>query len=79
MPITDEQAQLTHISRLLYTCFPYDGKYILDGNRLIICQSNASKEDLQILYPAAEINPLGDWTGGTDVDTASWAATWLTA
>ena len=24
-----------------------------------------------ILYPAAEINPLGDWTGGTDVDTGA--------
>ncbi len=33
--------------------------------------SNAAKEDLQILFPAAEINPLGDWTGGTDVDTGA--------
>ena len=23
------------------------------------------------LYPDAEINPLGDWTGGTDVDTGA--------
>ena len=23
------------------------------------------------MYPDAEINPLGDWTGGTDVDTGA--------
>ena len=23
------------------------------------------------IYPDAEINPLGDWTGGTDVDTGA--------
>ena len=48
-----------------------DGKYILDDDRLIICQSNASKEELRADYPKAEINPLGDWTGGTDVDTGA--------
>ena len=71
MPVTDEQAQLTHIARLLYTCFPYDGKYILDGNRLIICQSNTARERIEALYLGAEINPLGDWTGGTDVDSGA--------
>lgn len=71
MPVTDEQAQLSHIARVLYSCFPYDGKYILDGNRLIICQSNAKKENIEALYLGAEINPLGDWTGGTDVDTGA--------
>lgn len=43
----------------------------MDGVRLIICQSNVKKADLKKLYPRAEINPLGDWTGGTDVDTGA--------
>lgn len=48
-----------------------DGKYILNGDRLIICQSNATTEDLKKEYPNAEINPLGYWTGGTNVDTGA--------
>jgi len=70
-PVTDEQIVLTALARSIYARYHCDGKYILSGPRLIICQSNAAKEDLQILYPAAEINPLGDWTGGTDVDTGA--------
>ena len=70
-PVTDEQIVLTALARSIYARYHCDGKYILNGPRLIICQSNAKKEDLQILYPAAEINPLGDWTGGTDVDTGA--------
>lgn len=71
MPLTDEQKELAAIARDIYEAFPTDGKYILSGDRLIICQSNAAKADLQRLYPTAEINPLGDWTGGTDVDTGA--------
>ena len=71
VPVTEEQAELTHIAHVLYSRFPYDGKYILDGNRLIICQSNARKDDIEAMYLGAEINPLGDWTGGTDVDTGA--------
>ncbi len=48
-----------------------DGKYIIDGARLILCQSNAPAAKLRKLYPGAEVNPLGDWTGGTDVDTGA--------
>lgn len=43
----------------------------MDGNRLILCQSNVSTEELRNLYPAAEVNPLGDWSGGTDVDSGA--------
>lgn len=71
VPVTDEQRALSKIARNIFDKYPTDGKYILDGDRLILCQSNAAKEDLQILFPAAEINPLGDWTGGTDVDTGA--------
>ena len=41
------------------------------GSTLIICQSNASTAELSNMYPPAEVNPLGDWTGGTDVDTGA--------
>lgn len=71
MPLTPEQKKLSEIARNIYAEYPVDGKYILDGDRLIICQSNARTKDLRVSYPHAEINPLGDWTGGTDVDTGA--------
>lgn len=71
MPVTEEQKKLTYTAEEIYTYYPYDGKYILDGDRLIICQSNADSHDLMDLYPGAEINPLGDWTGGPDVDSGA--------
>ena len=70
-PVTDEQKELARIARVIYAAWPYDGKYILDGNRLIICQSNAPAQVLRSLYPGAEVNPLGDWTGGSDVDSGA--------
>lgn len=71
MPLTDEQKELSRIAREIYAKYPYDGKYVLNGNRLIICQSNAITKELKNTYPHAEINPLGDWTGGTDVDAGA--------
>ncbi len=71
MPVTYEQKLLSCIARRLYCAFPYDGKYILDGDQLIICQSNTETEEIEAMYSNAEINPLGDWTGGTDVDTGA--------
>ena len=71
IPLTQEQKKLSEIARKIYREYPSDGKYILDGDRLIICQSNASSEALRADYPYAKINPLGDWTGGTNVDTGA--------
>lgn len=71
VPLTDEQKKLSKIARDIYKRYPFDGKYILDGKRLIICQSNAKKEELKKLYPEAEVNPIGDWTGGSDVDSGA--------
>ena len=71
VPLTKEQKNLTRIAENIYFHYPYDGKYIIDGEELIICQSNAKTEDLKLLYPDAVINPLGDWTGGTNVDTGA--------
>lgn len=71
MPLTEEQKALSKIAREIYTLYPTDGKYILDEPRLIICQSNAKSVVLKEKYTNAEINPLGDWTGGPDVDTGA--------
>ena len=71
VPLTKEQKELSRIAHDLYFHYPYDGKYILDGEKLVICQSNAKTEDIRERYPNAIINPLGDWTGGTDVDTGA--------
>ena len=71
MPVTDEQTKLCRIAKRLYTHIPRDGKYILDGDRLIICQSGVKASELRELYPDAVINPIGDWTGGTNVDTGA--------
>lgn len=71
MPLTPEQKQLSTIAHRIYEKYKSDGKYILNGVRLILCQSNAPTQELAEAYPGAEINPLGDWTGGTDVDTGA--------
>jgi S-adenosylmethionine synthetase len=71
VPLTNEEYMLSEIARNIYKAYPYDGKYILDGDRLIVCQSNASTEELEKLCPGAIINPLGDWTGGPDVDSGA--------
>ena len=71
VPLTDEEKKLSAIARDIYKAYLFDGKYILDGERLIICQSNAKTKELRKKYPGADINPIGDWTGGTDVDTGA--------
>jgi S-adenosylmethionine synthetase len=70
-PVTEEQKKLTALARQIYDAYKSDGKYILDGDRLIICQSNADSTFLRKYYPKAEVNPLGDWTGGSDVDSGA--------
>lgn len=71
VPLTAEEIAMAQIARDIYKEYPCDGKYILNGDRLIICQSNAKTEEIAKKYPTATINPLGDWTGGTDVDTGA--------
>lgn len=71
VPLTQEQKLLSRIARKIYERYPYDGKYILCPHRMIICQSHAKSVDLHKMYPMADVNPLGDWTGGTDVDTGA--------
>ena len=71
MPVNEEQKALADIARDIYYTYPFDGKYIIDGARLIICQSNADTEELKSRYPGAEVNPIGAWVGGTNVDTGA--------
>lgn len=71
MPLTYEQETMSDIAHRIYNKYKSDGKYILDKDKLIICQSNAKNEELKELFPKAIINPLGEWTGGTDVDTGA--------
>lgn len=70
-PVTEEQKRLTNIAKEIYAENTHDGKYILDGKRLIICQSHAPNGNLIKKFPRAEINPLGYWTGGSDVDSGA--------
>ena len=70
-PVTEEQKKLCGIARAIYAFNRTDGKYILNGDRLIICQSNAKSDELRSIFPNAEVNPLGDWTGGYNVDTGA--------
>lgn len=71
MPLTSEQKVISSMAHDLYRLYPYDGKYIIDEMKIIICQSNADTKHLKELYPTAFINPLGDWTGGINVDTGA--------
>lgn len=73
MPLTDEEKRLSMIAHDIYKYHPTDGKYILNDSedKFIICQSNVKAEELRKIYRNAVINPLGDWTGGTDVDAGA--------
>ena len=75
VPLTDEQKKLSKIAREIYDIYGSDGKYILDGDFLITCQSNCDGRIMKIIenngIPHGIINPLGDWTGGTDVDAGA--------
>ena len=70
MPVTDEQKTLTSVAYDIYEKYNSDGKYIIDEDKLIICQSKAGKE-LNEEYVDAKVNPLGYWTGGIDVDSGA--------
>ena len=71
VPLSNEEKELSGIARDIYKKYPTDGKYVLDKDKLVICQSNAKTNELKKTYPNAIINPLGEWTGGSDVDTGA--------
>jgi S-adenosylmethionine synthetase len=75
VPVNEEVKKLSTLVRRLYEYYPTDGKFILAGDRLIACQSNATQQELEdsLISTGLKlvINPLGEWTGGTDVDTGA--------
>ena len=76
VPLTYMEKDLSRIARNIYEIYPSDGKYILTNDKLIVCQSNVDTEHLKYQLEGATVgkvivNPLGDWTGGTDVDTGA--------
>lgn len=80
VPVSKEEEKLSTAVRALYESFPTDGKFIYDESTgtVIACQSNAKNGDIDDklcdLFPETGdfiINPLGEWTGGTNVDTGA--------
>ena len=60
------------LCRHLYENFPYDGKIVVnnDTGDVTVCWSNVTNEEIKKIAPYATlINPIGPWTGGTNVDT----------
>lgn len=83
VPTSQEELLLSETVRSLYAKMPTDGKFIYDKEDgiFIACQSNATFEDIadgfnnsplsQQLVNRVITNPLGPWTGGTNVDTGA--------
>ena len=71
--VTEEQKQLTELVRSIYKSVPRDGKYILNNGHIVMCQSCIDTEKWRetVNFKNITINPLGNWTGGTDVDTGA--------
>lgn len=76
MPLTEEQKTLSFVAHETYMKHPADGKFILSNGRLIACQSCVNSEDFERELKNAYtdnvlVNPLGDWTGGLNVDSGA--------
>lgn len=87
VPVNKEESRLSSFVRRLYEDFPTDGKFIYDESgevpQIIMCQSNADNAILEQMAVsclehdgdsgkiAITVNPLGEWTGGTNVDTGA--------
>lgn len=80
VPVGGEESIISRVVRKLYAKWPTDGKFIYDDptRTFISCQSSA-KSDEVAREVACElngldrniVNPLGEWTGGPDVDTGA--------
>ena len=75
VPLSNLEKEISKVARKIYEKYPHDGKYILTNDKLIICQSNALSEDIYEEFKNIRenviVNPLGYWTGGTNVDTGA--------
>lgn len=80
VPITNDEFVLSDLVMKLYKDYPTDGKFIKDNNMIIACQSCVDSDMLKgIIEKEVKsdgkdgksiiiVNPLGDWTGGPNVD-----------
>ena len=75
VPLTYEEKRISELARTIYKTYQSDGKYILTDDKFIICQSNAKSEDIKDAFNKYReniiVNPLGDWTGGINVDSGA--------
>lgn len=75
VPLTENEKNISKLARSIYENWKSDGKYILTNDKFIVCQSNAKNDDLKEYLMSIDkeliINPLGEWTGGTDVDSGA--------
>lgn len=75
VPLTDKEKQISREVKAMYNDYPTDGKFILTDDKFIICQSNANSKELKEIFKGFVkeiiVNPLGEWTGGTDVDAGA--------
>ena len=80
VPLNSEEKALSACIRRMYDFYPTDGKFIYDeaNGTFIACQSNATHDEIEgfikddpIKTDKITVNPLGDWTGGTNVDTGA--------
>ena len=77
VPLTKNEELISSIAKCIYERYEYDGKYILTDDKFICCQSNAKNEELErylkeiFIDRKVIVNPLGEWTGGTDVDSGA--------
>ena len=77
VPLTENEKIISSIAKCIYERYEYDGKYILTDDKFICCQSNAKNEELErylkeiFIDRKVIVNPLGEWTGGTNVDTGA--------
>ncbi len=75
IPLTEEERRVSWLARALYDEYQSDGKYIVDGDKTIVCQSRANTNELRqnLAKGGGQIivNPLGDWLGGLNVDTGA--------
>lgn len=84
VPVCYEEQELADIAGKLYKELPTDGKFIYSSGfplKLILCQSHASDTEIREALPEhiykslpasdIQVNPLGPWTGGPDVDAGA--------
>ena len=80
VPESKEEETLSGFIRVLYAELPTDGKFIYDEQTqtFIACQSSTNGYDLEQMIrfnikgvQKVIVNPLGEWTGGTNVDTGA--------